>query len=313
MERNKDLALHLKYRPNTFQEVVGNENVIAAIETILARQSGEVRTFMLTGPSGTGKTTIARIIKNYLNCSDRDFYEYNMANTTGIDTIREIASNCQYAPLSGKIRMYLLDEVHKASSGAQNSLLKLLEDTPKHVRFILCTTDPDKVIKTIHTRCSCFTMSSLNSPKLIELLKWVVKSEGTEMPEIILNEIIKYADGSPRQALVLLDQVIDIPDDNQAIEVLKRVSSDTVTIKDICQALLTPPCRWDKLSKMIKALDTSDYEKVRYAVLGYLGATLLNKDDGRIANIIDLFLESWMYSGKGGMIQAFYLATKIGK
>jgi len=202
--RDEQQPLHIKYRPQTFDELIGNETTIESLKSILQREKGEIRSFLFTGPSGCGKTTIARIMANELKCSDRDLQEYNSSNTRGIDTIREIANNCRYSPLNGKVKIYLLDEIHKATNDAQNALLKLLEDTPNHVRFILCTTDPEKLLKTIKTRCSTFVVSSLQRAKIMKLLKWVCEEEKCDISQKVIQKIAECADGSPRQSLVLL-------------------------------------------------------------------------------------------------------------
>ena len=223
MERDKSLPLHLKYRPQSFEEFVGAESVVESLMTVLGRENGEVRTFLFVGSSGCGKTTSARIVKSSLNCSDMDFFEYNSANTRGIDTIREITENSKYAPMKGKVKIYLIDECHKMTNDAQNALLKLLEDTPKHVRLILCTTDPEKLIKTIKTRCMIFMFPLLKRSQILKLLKSVCKEEDVDVSDSLLNLITDYSDGCPRQALVMLDQVIDM-DEKDATGVLLNAS-----------------------------------------------------------------------------------------
>jgi DNA polymerase-3 subunit gamma/tau len=308
--RNISQPLHLKYRPDSFEEFIGSNATITSLQSIIQRDKGEVRVFLFTGPSGCGKTTLARIIAKELKCSDRDFQEYNSANVRGIDTIREIANNCRYAPLSGKIKIYLLDEIHKATNDAQNALLKLLEDTPSHVRFILCTTDPDKLLKTIKTRCSSFQVSSLKITNIVKLLDWVCEEEKVEVDQKVINKIAESCDGSPRQALVMLDQIIDIEDEEIAFKAILDSTIDERNILDLCRKLLGTGKRWAELSQILKVID-EEPEKCRYAILSYLSKVLLNNPSDRVAQMIDLFSDSYIYKGKAGLILSCYMVSKI--
>jgi DNA polymerase III gamma/tau subunit len=309
MERDTSLPLHLKYRPQTFDEVIGNESAVESLRTILSRQSGEVRTFLFIGSSGCGKTTLARIIKNELGCSDRDFVEYNSANVRGIDTIREIAESCRYSPMSGLLKIYLLDEAQKLTGDAQNALLKLLEDTPKHVRFILCTTDPDKLIKTIKTRCSTFQVSLLRRNQTLKLLKWICKEEKVEMSDKVLLKVADYSEGSPRQAVVMLDQVIDIEDEEQAMQTLLDSSVSETTVLDLCQKLLTKS-KWKDVSDILKNIE-DDPEKVRLAILGYMSKVLLSSGNSKARDIMRFFEEPFYNGGKSLLIGACFDANNI--
>jgi DNA polymerase-3 subunit gamma/tau len=308
--RDENQPLHIKYRPSTFDEVIGNESTIESLKSILSRDKGEVRSFLITGPSGCGKTTLARIMAWSLDCSDRDFQEYNSANVRGIDTIREIANASIYKPLHGKIKVYLLDEIHKATNDAQNALLKLLEDTPTHVRFILCTTDPEKLLPTIKSRCATFHVSPLQRSKMMKLLKWVCTEEEIEVSKTVLQKVAECADGSPRKALVLLDQVIDIENEELALKAILDSSVDEQSIAELCQELLKTGNKWPVLSKILKGLD-KEPESIRYAIINYLSKVLLDKDSDRVAQMLEIFLESWMYSGRGGLVSAVYLANRI--
>ncbi len=308
--RDKRLPLHTKYRPANFDEFIGNESVVESLRTLLMRTSGEVRAFLFIGPSGSGKTTLARIIGNELHCSTKDFYEYNTANVRGIDTIREIATNACYLPLSGKVKIYMLDEAAKITNDAQHALLKLLEDCPQHVRFILCTTDPEKLIKTIKNRCTTFQVSLLRRPEIIKLLKWVCKEEKVELGQNLLTKIAVACEGSPRQALVLLDQVIDIEDEELAIQSIADITAIETNTIELCRALLNKG-NWQTVGGILQNLD-DDPEKIRYAILTYMMKVLLgNNNTDRAAQIIDLFASSVMYSGKAGLVSSCYLATKI--
>ena len=143
--------LHIKYRPQTWDEIKGNEAVVEGLESQFSSKSKKNRphVFLFYGPSGCGKTTLARIVKDELECSEANFNELNVANTRGIDTIREVIQFSHYSTFDGSPRIFLFDEAHKLTNDAQNALLKVLEDTPPKVYFILCTTDPKKIIKTI--------------------------------------------------------------------------------------------------------------------------------------------------------------------
>lgn len=306
--------LHLKYRPRTFDEFLGNESVIESLRLILSREEGIPHSFLFYGPSGCGKTTLARIIASELGCSNKEYHEYNVADVRGIDTIRDIIYQCKFAPLVGKVKVYVLDEFHQSTKDAQNAILKVLEDTPKHVYFILCTTEPEKILKTIRTRCTSFQLSPLPRPKLIRLLKYVCKQEGVELPREAYQEIAKASGGSPRQALVILDSVIDIEDDNKLLEAIQDSCPSDIQIIDICKVLLdfrkSPELRWKEVSKILQGMK-EDHEQVRYMILSYLSKALLGKVDDRVAEMLGLFQESFMYTGKAGLIYNLYLACKI--
>ena len=307
-----NLPLHTKYRPPNFDTFIGNDSVVSSLISILTRKEGQPRTFLFQGPSGCGKTTIARIMKSYLTCSDEDFHEFNTANTRGIDTIREIKSTSEYKPWLGKVKIYLLDEVHKLTNDAQNAVLKLLEDTPEHVRFILCTTDPEKLLKTIRTRCTTFQLSALPKRSIVKLLRDICKNEQVTIDqgfEKVLEEIARVSEGLPRKALVLLDQVIDLNNED-ALKAIEKVTLNESTTLELCQLLIeSVPNKWERVAVILKGLDTEP-ETVRYSILGYLASVLLNKGDVRVAQMISIFSESFMYSGRAGLIAACFLACR---
>ncbi len=306
--------LHIAHRPASLDEMVGNESTIQSLKSVLGRKEGHVKVFLLQGPSGCGKTTLARIIRNYLKCSEHDFHEHNMANTRGIDTIRELVGNAKYAPLKGDIRIYLLDEAHKLTTDAQNALLKILEDTPSHVRFILCTTEPEKLINTIRTRCMVFQVASLQRAKIMNLLRGVCEKEGAEFPDRHLKEIATVCEGSPRKALVILDQIMDIEDDDKAFEAILSATVSEKEVKDIIDLLMSKSgVSWKEMAKAIKGIDmTADKpEKIRYALKAYFGTVFLNRGDEKSYQLMGLFLDNFYASGKEGLIEALYLATKI--
>lgn len=310
------MPLHLDKRPSTLEEVIGNDGVKESLQSVFGRED-KPRAVLFIGPSGCGKTTLARIAAKMIGCHDNDIQEYNSANTRGIDTIREMNQNAQYSPMAGKVKVYIIDEVHKLTNDAMNAMLKLLEDTPKHCTFLLCTTDPEKLIKAIRTRCMTFEVKSLAPMQVTKLVERTIISEGIALADFskeVIKAIVKAADGCPRQAMIFLDSVIDIEDETTALKaILNATATETASI-DICRLLLeTRKNRWLDMKFHLKGLD-EDAEKMRYAILGYMAACMVSEKGGNeehISQVIDCFTESFMYSGKAGLYNACYTACKI--
>jgi len=310
---NVDNPLHIKYRPKTFDEVVGNDSAIQSLKTMLDRETGKQHAILFTGPSGCGKTTLARIVKDKLGCIDVDFIELNAANFRGIDTVRWVSEMSQFMSIFGGVRIYLFDEFHQVTKDAQNALLKLLEDTPEYIYFILATTDPEKVIKTIRNRCAIFEVKPLNVRDMMGLLGRVLEKEKVELSTEAINEIVKVAEGSPRKALVVLDKVIDIENDNDLLKAIKDLQVDESQIIDLCRALIKRD--ESEVRGLLKELK-DDPEKIRYAIAGYFTTVLLSKswktdEAARINAVLSCFVESFMYGGKGMLVNSCYLALVL--
>jgi len=306
------MPLHIDYRPKTLDEFIGNDAVKKSLKSIFEREKDRPHSYLFSGPSGCGKTTLGRILANMLGCSEMDFHEYNMSNMRGIDTVREITQNCHYSGLASRTKIYLLDEVHRQTPDAQNAILKVLEDTPSHVYFILCTTEPEKLIKTILTRCTTYNVKPLTDVQMKKLITWVLNKEKiSDFFPSVEKEIISISEGCPRQALVILDQVIDVLDEQKALEVVVAISIGEAEVIDICRGIISGVSWGDLKEKVRIVLQNTEPEKVRYAILGYFSAVLLNsKKHDRASEIIDMFSENTYYSGKAGIVNAIYLCTK---
>ncbi|MGL6039890.1 MAG: DNA polymerase III subunit gamma/tau, partial [Deefgea sp.] len=221
-------VLARKWRPKTFAQLVGQEHVIKALANAFASERLH-HAYLLTGTRGVGKTTIARIMAKALNCetgitsepcgvcsactqidSGRfvDLLEIDAASNTGIDNIREVLDNAQYAPTAGRFKVYIIDEVHMLSKSAFNAMLKTLEEPPSHVKFILATTDPQKVPITVLSRCLQFSLRQMTPQQVTGHLHTVLQAEQIEYEALALNLIGHAASGSMRDGLSLLDQAI---------------------------------------------------------------------------------------------------------
>lgn len=309
------MPLQIAYRPKDLKDLYGNEEIKDSIRSIINRTNKDrPHAYLFVGPSGCGKTTLARILANMLKVSKYDYYEYNTANTRGIDTIREISDKAQFSPQIGDIKFYVIDEVHKLTNDAQNAILKLLEDPPDHCYFALATTDPGKLLKTIKTRCTTYEVKPLAAPSIVKLLKFVLDQEGYEdYPPSILKEIAIVCDGCPRQALVLLDSVIDITDKTKALAVISAVTETETNALELCRALLIR-AKWSDIREIASGLK-DDPEQVRNAILTYCTKVMLDPKTKtttleRCSELIDIFSETFIYSGKAGLVNNLFITTK---
>lgn len=213
--------LYKRHRPARFQDVLGQEEAVGMLVE-MGRKGSIPHTILFTGDSGTGKTTLARILKDKLKCGDADFCELNAADDKGIDMARDLKQRSGLSPIQGPCRIWLIDECANLTSQAQECLLKLLEDTPKHVYYFLCTTDPQKLKKTIITRSTEIRTKPLKPAMLKKLVLDVVGKEGKQIESDVADKIADIAEGSARKALVLLHQVIDLSSEEAKLESLQK-------------------------------------------------------------------------------------------
>lgn len=213
-DSNKDqnIALYRKYRPDSFDDVVGQDHVVKAISGGL--KAGKVaHAYLLCGPRGIGKTTVARIIARELGTSINDIYEMDAASNRGIDDIRDINENVRTLPFDSKYKIYILDEVHMFTKEAWNALLKTIEEPPEHVIFILATTEIEKVPETIVSRCQSFIFKKPSDIILSKFVSSFAKKEGYNLEKGGSELIALLADGAFRDALGILQKVISFSKD----------------------------------------------------------------------------------------------------
>lgn len=200
-------ALYRKYRPETFDEVLGQSHIVATLTGAL-KNNAVSHAYLFAGTRGTGKTSVARIFARELGCSKNDVYEIDAASNRGIDDIRALREAVATLPLESPYKVYIIDEVHMLTKDAFNALLKTLEEPPKHAIFILATTELHKVLDTIISRCQVFQFNTPTQAVLVEMLKAVAKGEGRELSEDAAGIISLLADGSFRDAQGVLQKIL---------------------------------------------------------------------------------------------------------
>ena len=244
-------ALYRKYRPTNFDEVVGQTHIIQTLKNAIV-QNRIAHAYLFCGPRGTGKTSIAKIFAKTLNCTNSqdapcgvcenckmaangshpDIIEIDAASNNGVDEVRNLIDKVKYAPMQGKYKIYIIDEVHMMTSGAFNALLKTIEEPPAHVIFIFATTEPNKVLPTIISRCQRFDFNKVSMHDIKYRLSVVCKNEGIEIDENELTLIAQLADGGMRDALSILDQCVAYCSSHIDVNDIRKIYG-VVTSEDI--------------------------------------------------------------------------------
>jgi DNA polymerase-3 subunit gamma/tau len=293
------IELYKRYRPSSLKDLVGQA---AAVQTIqqLGRNNSMPHSLLFSGPSGCGKTTAARILADKLGCHGADLQEINAAEARGIDEVRDIQRQMSFRPFESKFRIWILNEVHEITKNAANALLVPLEDTPEHVFFFLTTTDPQKLIRPIRTRCTEIKLGSIDWRDLEQLVNETAAKEDKPVSQDVVDKIIKLSDGSARQALVFLHQVIDIPESDR-LRALEAEDVEALSI-ELCRALMDAKTSWKTVSGLLKNIK-DDPEKIRWSVLAYATKSLLGGNPAAYV-VIDSFRENFFNSKMAGLAAA---------
>lgn len=285
------MSFHEAYRPNSWDEVIGNGAQVDALANVVAKRNEQ--TFLLSGPSGVGKTTLARIACRQLNCVATNMLEKDAATYTGIDDMRGIQELLRYTPFGKhKVRAIIIDECHRLSRQAWDSLLKPIEEPPPFVYWFFCTTELAKVPETIKTRCIHITLQSIPNDDIRTLVADVAKAEKIKLAEGVLGMVVKQANGSPRQALVNLALCQLCQDRKSAAAILQDViASDPIL--QLCQFVATGKGSWTKAMALLSKLEDENPESVRINVMNYLAKALQGTKDDRGAchflRVLELF------------------------
>ena len=246
------ISLYRKYRPKTFGDVVGQEVVVKILKNSIINEKVS-HAYIFSGPRGTGKTSIAKIFSKAVNCLETkdgdlcnhckncltnideeiDIIEIDAASNNGVDEIREIRNNVKLMPVHLKYKVYIIDEVHMLSTSAFNALLKTLEEPPKHVIFILATTEFNKIPSTVISRCQKFDFKKIRNTQIENRLKYILQQENKNLSEDVIKLIAKLSDGGLRDAINMLDQAISLEKDNISIDDIYNLIGDISEEKEL--------------------------------------------------------------------------------
>jgi len=304
------LELYKKYRPSKLDDVVGQPTAVKALKGF---GDNVPHTVLFHGPSGTGKTTLARIAAGLVGCDTTQAFDYNEVNcgvvASALEMVRDIESNMRGAALACKARVWVLDEVQSLSRAryAQEALLKILEDTPRHVWFFLCTTDPGKILKTVRNRTTEVALKPVGEKELVALLTGVAKREKATVAADVVEAIVAAAAGSPRRALVELERAISLPPADRLAAVGAQGAEKAAI--DLARALLWEGSpSWPAVAAVLKAVEDEDAEGLRQMLLACARTSLLKAKAGtpiavRCFTLIDC-LKTPFYDASGRALLA---------
>jgi len=304
---------HRRYRPKSLKAVQGQAKAVALLERLF-KADKIPHQLLFTGPSGCGKTTLARIVADLLlDCHQKDFIEINAAVSRGVDMVRDIQRTINSKPLFGHSRVWLIDEAHKLTGDAQNGFLKIIEEPPPHAYIMLASTEPNKIIKTIQTRCTEVKLELLKPDEIKAIVLRVAKKEAIGLCQDAIDKIIDASEGSARKALVILQSLVGIDDEDEQLLAIDRASSKSEAYK-IGVELIYGQSAWAKVAGIINTMEDDNYEGIRMLILAMASNALLDPKKVRFHakayKTIVCFSDPFYNTGKSGLVASCYEATR---
>lgn len=300
--------LYKKYRPTAYDQLRGQLPVVSQLKTWEAQ--GQIpHAILMSGPTGVGKTSTARILRGVLDCRGSDYTEINASESRGIDMVREIGERKTTLGFLSKVRMWVVDECSQLTAPAQHALLKTLEDVPEHCYYVLCTTDPQKLLPTIRSRCSHLIFGPISDADQERLVRHVLSEEGDELSEEMISILVMTSEGSARKILVSLEQLLALPV-QERMTYLER-QSGKARGDQIARSLLSGK-DWPLVVSLVKECD-EELEPLRRYVLAFAQNAIFRSpnDAQRAYEVIRAFRVPFFDSGKAGLLAACYEALFV--
>jgi len=289
MSANEPLIV--KYRPRHFDEVIGHEEAMRALQRRL-QDASRPHAYLLTGTSGVGKTTIARLIAAYLKC---EIVEIDAATYSGVDAMRELMDTAAHRSLGASgSRIFLFNEVQRLSRGAFDAMLTTLEEPPEHLYFALTTTELPKVPDAVVTRCYHLDLRPLRDPQIETLIEAVCYAEGWEVSGDIVNAVLRAANGSPRQAITVLEAVHDAETPEEIHRILS-ITDDSSPLIKLCQLLLAGNRNWAQIGPQLARLDDENIANSDVAAARYIMAAMVRSKDEKSARYAWQLLDALLF------------------
>lgn len=299
-------SLITKYRPTTFAEVIGNQAVVKGLQEAISSPSHH-HSYLFIGPSGVGKTTLARIVADHFNCWVQ---EIDAASNSGVDDMRGLVASTGFTSVfTKKNRAIIIDEAHNLSKKGWEPLLKPCEEPPEDLYFFFCSTEPSTIPKTIRSRCHEVVLKPVSIPELSELLEAVCQVEGWTVQNEVFQAIVQAATGQPRKALSFLQAGHGAQNREELAQVISQVESDTSPLLGLCNFLLKGGRDWKRISDFLSKIDESD--DVFASACRYMTNAMVSSDEAT-ARKAWILLDALLFPS-AGYDKKSQLANAVGK
>lgn len=293
-------SLAVKYRPTKLSDVIGQDAIVRSLEKALESKS-PAHAFCFLGPSGVGKTTLARIMASKLGCSSANIVEIDAASNSTLEAIKVALSGARYLGFGETpTRAYIIDEAHALSKAAWQATLKAIEEPPAHVFYFFCTTETGKIPETIKTRCQNYTLKALTRNDVYSLVEWVIKEEGLEVTEAGVDMIVRAAGGSARAAIMMAGAINGIRDEKEITRILET-PVDNAEVIELCRLLIDRSLTWDRAIETLRGLEDMSAEGVRIVIVNYVAGCLMKasaKQAPRLLHILAAFSKPYISTDK---------------
>lgn len=298
------MELYRKFRPNRWDQIFGQDDVVRLCRQLIKKNSVP-HVFLASGPSGCGKTTILRLLAAKLGATEDDIIDHNCADNRGIDDIRDIRRRVNVKSF-GTCRVWILDEAHQLPNTSQSLLLKLLEEASETNYFMLATTDPQRLLKTIRTRCQKLRLKLLDDPTMEKMLIDVCQRAKIKISDDVREKIVSHAEGSAREAMEILHAVSVLDGEDDQLEAIEKTSTER-DAGELARAMLYGTPAWSDLMKIIDGIK-DDSEAIRRRVVAYVGKVIKGggKQQFRAYQIMRSFSKPFYNSGDADLVASCF-------